>query len=367
MGYSSYDCKHCNHPVLCAQAADEGINDWMTQAVVLGANGTRALFEFDGYSGSVDHVSLPYGETVWVHEACWEVAGMPEFETYDGPSSSAKDQGWWFDDGDHDMIDPRITDEAERTRLLAEGVERREQRRYNARARDVHDWFDRAERDYYKELHGDKMWKLRWTPRNDLLRDDQGEIVRDVRGYALDDETKWKIRDRLSPTNMIFQGTEEELNAHLSAEWARFRESDECAAYLAHQEARYAEQRAKQLEKLKVEGRYTTSYRPSKIPGDTVGEESYTGSPWRGSRSVYTVRDELSYGEVAVMEAPWEALGSKHFESHPKYTGNNSPEWEARVEEIRAAGRESKRLAEEEAQRLNDEWAAAGYPAPEKS
>jgi len=42
--------------------------------------------------------------------------------------------------------------------------------------------------------------------------------------------------------------------------------------------------------------------------------------------------------------------------------GYASVEWEARIEDVRAAGRESRRLAEEEAQRLNDKWAADGYP-----
>ena len=62
---------------------------------------------------------------------------------------------------------------------------------------------------------------------------------------------------------------------------------------------------------------------------------------------------------------PDKALGVQTFVSNPEYKGNTSPEWEARVQAIRAAGRESREQATAEAKRLNEEWAAAGYPMPE--
>ena len=63
MGFSSYDCKHCDHPALCAQAANEGINGWMKHMVVLAKNGSRVMIEFDGYSGHVgESLDLPYGK-----------------------------------------------------------------------------------------------------------------------------------------------------------------------------------------------------------------------------------------------------------------------------------------------------------------
>jgi hypothetical protein len=40
------------------------------------------------------------------HRACWELAGKPE---YTGPSEGSRDQGWFFDDGAHDVLDPRTT------------------------------------------------------------------------------------------------------------------------------------------------------------------------------------------------------------------------------------------------------------------
>lgn len=362
MGFSSYDCKHCDHPALCAQAANEGINGWMKHMVVLAKNGSRVMIEFDGYSGHVgESLDLPYGETVWVHQACWEVAGKPEFDAYDGPSRSSDDQGWFFDDGDHDLIDPRIKDDAERARLLAEGVERRTQARYTQRARDVHEWFDKEESEYHRELHGDQMWKLRWTARNEILRDGDGEIVRDGRRPKYD-ENLWRLDDKLDVSaEPQFKGTEDELNAHMNAEWARFRESDECAAYVAHREAEIAKYRAEQHEKFKAEGRYEVSRGPAPS-GDTIKTEGERD--WTGSRSIYRVEDRLTYETVVEMDGPDKALGVKTFIADKERTekGYASVEWEARIEDVRAAGRESRRLAEEEAQRLNDKWAADGYP-----
>ena len=41
--------------------------------------------------------------TVW-HKACWRVAGAPM--DYRGESAFAPDQGWFFNDPDHDMVEP---------------------------------------------------------------------------------------------------------------------------------------------------------------------------------------------------------------------------------------------------------------------
>lgn len=112
MGYFSYNCKTCQHPALSAQAADHEINTWMTDCVVLFENGDRVSGEYNGY-GRVGIYSAADQEVEYVapclyHRACWEIAGKPD---YSGPSTDADDQGWFFNDGDHDMLDPRSTHE----------------------------------------------------------------------------------------------------------------------------------------------------------------------------------------------------------------------------------------------------------------
>lgn len=357
MGFSSHDCKHCGHPMLSTHSCDLGINEWMKEVVVLTANGSRLIGEHDGYSGvggaSVADVTIPMGGAVWVHEACWEAAGRPGFDDYDGPSDPSEDQGFFFDD-DHDMIDPRITDEAERERLLREGVEARERDRYTDRARQVAEWLDPEERDLHEEEKRREPWRHRF--KYFRARDDDG---RRVKGH-------WWIYDKLESAedDDVFEGTEDEVKTHLAARWARFVESDEARAYLEHRRRERAELRHKAWERLKVKGRYEVSYGPAPA-GDTVRHE---GRPdWTGHRSIYRVEDRLAHETVAVMDGPDKALGVKTFVEDPDYDGNNSPEWEARVEEIRAAHRESRRLAEEECQRLNDQWARDGHPLPEKS
>ena len=104
MGFFSYNCKGCGHPLLCTQATTE-INAWMTKSVVLFQDGTMAKGQYDGYGRVggmelLDRISEP---ECW-HEACWKKAGKPlEFTE---PSEPANDQGWFFDDGAHDMEEP---------------------------------------------------------------------------------------------------------------------------------------------------------------------------------------------------------------------------------------------------------------------
>lgn len=367
MGFSTLDCKHCNHPVLDPRATDEGINEWMEEGVLMTADGSRLMGKLNGEAHTLGDFDISMAGGVMAHKVCWELNGRPDYEAYEKDSRFSEDQGWFFDDGAHDLIDPRITDEAERARLLAEGVARRTQRRYNERARQVAEMLDKEEREYHRELHGEQMWKLRFSASNDFLLDDKGEIVRDRRGRAKEDPNKWHFYDKLSLENELkFEGTEDEMNAHMSAKWAAWIESEEVAGYIARAKEIREEAEREYIEKLKEEGRFEVSYRPSKIPGDSVVNTPDEARPWKGGRSVYTVRDRFLYKEVAEMEGPWEALGTKTFVRDPDYDGNNSAEWEARVEDIRAAGGESARLAKEEAQRLNDQWKADGYPIPEE-
>ena len=322
MGFSSYNCKHCDHAILSQGATDKGINEWMVHAVILAKNGSRLIVDFDGYSGHVEEdSSFSYGGTVWVHQACWEIAGKPEFDAYDGASRSAEDQGWFFEDGTHDLIDPRITDEDERACLLAKGVERRTQIRYDQRARTVSDLLDPNEAECRDE--GTPVWHERFTLHNGFLRDEAGEIIREEGGHmALHDETKWEIGDVLNPNeDLMFQGTEKECHAHLNGLWAQFFDSDECAAYLARHEEVCQAARAEELEQFKKEGRYQTSYRSRQVP-DEEGVQKYL--------TLYYVNDMMTFA---------------HVENEDCFTGDGAA-----------------KKAKAEAQRLNEEWAVAGYP-----
>jgi len=114
MGFFSYNCKGCDHPML-SEHATNGINSWMNEVIVLDkAKGVIAKGGYDGY-GRIPQVEgddlyrVTYDEKTgdcleacW-HEACWEKAGKPG---YDGSSKSAYDQGYFFDEGAHDVVDP---------------------------------------------------------------------------------------------------------------------------------------------------------------------------------------------------------------------------------------------------------------------
>lgn len=140
MGFFSYKCKECSHPMLSYGAVSKGINEWMNEAVALTSEGSRRVGEYDGYGrvvvGEYDGYDDDFDDesAAWVHKACWEIAGKPGYGHYGSNSEDAEDQGWFFKDGDHDMIDPRIKDEAERNKLLEEGIEARIQLRHNQKA-----------------------------------------------------------------------------------------------------------------------------------------------------------------------------------------------------------------------------------------
>jgi hypothetical protein len=111
MGLFSWNCKSCGHPALSHSATDAGINAWMEDVVVLSKDGSRNFGKYDGYgrAGHWDYNGeegddCGGGEPCLYHRACWEVAGKP---AYSSPSKSARDQGYFFSDGDHDLLDPR--------------------------------------------------------------------------------------------------------------------------------------------------------------------------------------------------------------------------------------------------------------------
>lgn len=147
MGLFSYNCRGCGHPLLARHATDEGINEWMREGVAIFKNGDRISGEYDGY-GRLDGYCEIDRAACW-HRACWELAGKPEF---DQASTSANDQGHFFDDGAHDMLDPL------RTRFMAPEVVAEELAQAQAR-REVRRQHQR-EIDAVKNAITTQEWKV---------------------------------------------------------------------------------------------------------------------------------------------------------------------------------------------------------------
>lgn len=301
MGFFSYLCKECGHPLLSPQATDPGINDWMAQAAILTNRGSIIIGEYDGY-GRAGEMEDGMEYAACLHEACWERAGRPGFKHYGEPSTHAPDQGFFFDDGDHDLIDPRIM--KGREALLQAGIEVRTQARYDRRARDVYEWV-------YENGHDpkpDPTWRHRFGCGQAW---EAGKVV----------EGQWFLTDRLGilPFEENFKGTEEEVKAHLSGLWDAFTASPEYHAFIARAlEMREASRRAHH-EQLKLQGRYEFSYNRSRT---VLGETKFV------------VRDRMTYENA--IEFDHEGPGDD-----PK-------------------ARQARAMAE--AARLNQEWADAGYP-----
>lgn len=105
MGFFSQKCHGCDHSILSLYSTND-INDWMRFAVSVSPSGEIHSGEYDGYGrvgGAEDAVG--YSNTVW-HRACWKRAGCPM--EYQGESPYAPDQGYFFNDGDHDMPEPKV-------------------------------------------------------------------------------------------------------------------------------------------------------------------------------------------------------------------------------------------------------------------
>ena len=104
MGFFSWNCKGCGHPMLSEYSSNEG-NKWMEQVVVIEGEGSILTGEYDGY-GNVNDRAIDWSEEhECYHRACWEKAGKPI--DYTEASQSSEDQGYFFDDGDHDMKEPK--------------------------------------------------------------------------------------------------------------------------------------------------------------------------------------------------------------------------------------------------------------------
>ena len=102
MGFFSWNCNSCGHPMLSSYATND-INRWMRDVFVIEKGVSILKGEYDGY-GRVDGHEMNYSGNCVYHEACWEKAGKPL--EWDHPSEDAADQGFFFNDPTHDMSRP---------------------------------------------------------------------------------------------------------------------------------------------------------------------------------------------------------------------------------------------------------------------
>lgn len=102
MGFFSSQCENCGHPLLCP-AATNSTNTWMTDVVAITPNGSVIRGTYDGYGRIDQFEGAIIDATVW-HQACWTAKGQPT--DYQGPSATASDQGWFFEDPAHDLAEP---------------------------------------------------------------------------------------------------------------------------------------------------------------------------------------------------------------------------------------------------------------------
>lgn len=118
MGFFSWNCRGCGHPMLSDHKTNK-INGWMRDVVVVESDGRLLMGDYDGYgrltlgddddSASREPIEInhmhgggDYGEPGCWHRACWLVAGRP---TGYAPSESSVDQGFFFGD-EHDLEEP---------------------------------------------------------------------------------------------------------------------------------------------------------------------------------------------------------------------------------------------------------------------
>jgi len=103
MGFFSYNCRGCGHPLLSGYATNEN-NGWMNEVVAISPKGIVHKGTYDGY-GRIDSLELGYPckHDVW-HEACYELMDRPP---YKGPAEDARDQGYFFDQKDHNVRRPK--------------------------------------------------------------------------------------------------------------------------------------------------------------------------------------------------------------------------------------------------------------------
>lgn len=132
MGFFSQDCEACGHPLLGMPATDR-TNRWMNDGVAIMPDGKIITGGYDGY-GMLDGTfegtdedgdypeptfSWESGVTTW-HQRCWELSGSPTDNR--GDSRSSADQGWFFNDEDHDVPEPQSLDDIAAAKAKAEAT-----------------------------------------------------------------------------------------------------------------------------------------------------------------------------------------------------------------------------------------------------
>jgi hypothetical protein len=90
-------------------------NAWMNDVTAISEDGQVSSGKYDGYGRILDEDGDSVAEFCLdhpqiSHTLCWEAAGRPTEWT--GGSVSSPDQGWFFDEGDHDMPPPQVPAEA---------------------------------------------------------------------------------------------------------------------------------------------------------------------------------------------------------------------------------------------------------------
>jgi hypothetical protein len=125
MGFFSYNCRGCGHPLLSVYAIN-GNNAWMNDAVALrpGGGGGGVIVaegDYDGYGrihGPLGELEMGYPNKHDVyHKACFELLGRP---AYEGPAEDARDQGYFFDDKDHNVKMPLKLADIRKARIKAD-------------------------------------------------------------------------------------------------------------------------------------------------------------------------------------------------------------------------------------------------------
>lgn len=118
MGFVSFDCACCGHPMLSPHAV-KPVNSWMNNVVIVTREGDTHVGKYDGYGRVMKREGPDYdifihaatsSEVCAYHLDCWNSLGRPlEFVK----SKRSEDQGYFFAENAHDM--PRPTGAAQNT------------------------------------------------------------------------------------------------------------------------------------------------------------------------------------------------------------------------------------------------------------
>ena len=140
MGCFSWDCKACAHSVRAGEATT-AVSEWLSEAVLVESDGSTVRGTYDGYgrlrTRSGREVELQDGPAPCLyHQACYDLLGKP---SYDKPSRSANDQGYFV--GDYDPKKPHSREDV--AKLAKDAKERAEANRAAAHKANV---------DYAEEL-----------------------------------------------------------------------------------------------------------------------------------------------------------------------------------------------------------------------